>query len=346
MIRFFLFFLERYFGRVADDRLERFSTAHIASLQAYPRFAHLAAPTERAFQAYFGARSGQDRTATQRTGLTQAVQDRLEEFQALTSRHAGAIISRWGKESLEYRRFYPHGVTEYRQANLQSIGVLMERYAEVLEEFRSALPEHVVADFLAPIPKDADPHGSEGGIILRFRALRALQLSAKGGVEQTRRERTGTRTDLEDQIMENVLTIALAVLREDKESKLQALKLFPQALLSKPKRKADTEPGTIKKKATQPADAAAEENGGTAAGSAEEAETTGHSAAAKDQTGRVPASAGSSQGTDAETDAAAHAAVTASRTTSVEVEETEEAPAASRAQTVEAKKDEEGALPS
>lgn len=50
----------------------------------------------------------------------------------------------------------------------------------------------------------------------------------------------------EDQVLANALTIALAVLREDKQTKLEAMKLFPQALLSKPKRKKDKDSAEAK----------------------------------------------------------------------------------------------------
>jgi len=276
MIRFVLFFLERYFGRVADDRFERFCAAHITSLVAHPRFANLAPPTQMAYDDYFGARAGQDKIETKRLGLTQAVQLKLEEFQSLVSRHAGAIASRWGKDSLEYRRFYPNGLSEYRNANLQSVGTLMERYTEGLQELGKHLPDHVIADFLAPIPTDADPNGTEGGIIPRFRAVRATHLAAKGGVEESRRQRTGNRNALEHQIMENVLTVALAVLREDKESKGQALRLFPQNLLSKPKRdkKEGEETGKAKKAAKKETAAKKTEEAAEQEAAAEATETT------------------------------------------------------------------------
>jgi len=235
-----------------------------------------------------GRGRGRTEIETKRLGLTQAVQLKLEEFQTLVSRHSGAIASRWGKESLEYRRFYPNGLSEYRNANLQSVGMLMERYTEGLQELGKHLPDHVIEDFLAPIPTDADPNGTEGGIIPRFRAVRAIHLAAKGGVEESRRQRTGNRKALEDQIMENVLTVALAVLREDKESKSQAARLFPQNLLSKPKRdkKEGEEAGKAKKvakkekAATQPEATAEEESAAEATGSSgvvvatEENETT------------------------------------------------------------------------
>jgi len=41
---------------------------------------------------------------------------------------------------------------------------------------------------------------------------------------------------LEFQIVENVLTVALAVLREPAEAKQQALRLFPQHLLRRPRK--------------------------------------------------------------------------------------------------------------
>lgn len=228
MFRFGQLFSDRYFENVSDERFGRFCSKHLALLKKNPNCVGLVSPTQQAFEYYYGSISGQGDLKAVRAMRTQTVYDLMAEFQDLVSRHAGAIASRWGKDSPEYQRFLPRGVSEFRQANLQTIGALMERYQNALKEYRKELPAQVYTDFLEPC-REGDSLG--GGVIPRFLRARSEQLDAKGEVESVRRQQTHNRKALEDRIVENALALASTVVRSSIQDKKEALRMFPKHLL-------------------------------------------------------------------------------------------------------------------
>ncbi len=136
----------------------------------------------------------------------------LGEFKDLAALHAGAIASKFGgRKAFDYTRFYPRGVTEYRQANLENVEEKMTRFEEALKEVGNRLDPDLVADFIHPGSEEKP----EKGVILRFREARAAQLEAKAAHAESKSAAHAAREVLDDQLMDNLLTVSLKAHRLD-----------------------------------------------------------------------------------------------------------------------------------
>lgn len=184
--------------KISDDNLRKFAEIHLQRLSADNPgglFTPLITATSAAYQAYFGAIVDEaTRTAIQK-GMTLKMNDARDTFLEAVRRQEGRIHAEYGKESAEYAEFYPQGIMEYNQATLANVESLMLRYAKAAERHAALLGQNFVTTF-------QDFHTA-------FVGTRTAQLLAIGEVKAEKSDTRVSRDVLEDQLMDNLLTLAM-----------------------------------------------------------------------------------------------------------------------------------------
>ncbi len=212
--------------KISDEKLFAYSIESIERLAANPRFSELAQATLEHHEGYFGAMSDESIHLRVQKSLTQMMTETRQEFLELVSQHEGLMKSNWGKGSVEYNHFYPYGITDYRAANLKNISEKMKAYEAALKKYESDLPAKVVAAFIG-----TQAGNGTAGVIPRFHAARAAQMRAIGETEVKKGAVSNNREALEDQLMTNLLTVALAAVTASEGEKIHLQRLFPDHLL-------------------------------------------------------------------------------------------------------------------
>jgi hypothetical protein len=161
---------------ISDDELNLYTAEHIKRLAAVPRFSTITASLLAAHNAYFGAIADEATNAAIQKGFTHSMETAKDAFFKTAGRHEGAIRSKFGEKSPEYLRFFPAGLTEYREATMENIDQKLTRLAQAFADLGSRLDPEVVADFTAASVAGAPPRG----VIPAFQSARAAQLVAKG----------------------------------------------------------------------------------------------------------------------------------------------------------------------
>ncbi len=214
------------YKRPSDDRIGKFTAESAKRLSKKPEFSQLIAPTNTAYTNFTNATAQEAIDLALQKAHTAEMRVSLREFKDLAALHAGAIASKFGgRKAFDYTRFYPRGVTEYRQANLENVEEKMTRFEEALKEVGDRLDSDLVADFIHP-SSDEKPGK---GVILRFREARAAQLEAKAAHAESKSAAHAAREVLDDQLMDNLLTV------EDEERE-DLMRVFPQHILTGKKR--------------------------------------------------------------------------------------------------------------
>lgn len=185
-------------SKISDDNLRKFAEIHLQRLSADNPggiFTTLISGTTAAYQAYFGAIVDEATRAAIQKGMTLKMNDTLAAFIEAVRRQEGRIHAEYGKESAEYAEFYPQGLNEYNQASLADVETLMLRYAQAAERHAALLGQSFVDTF-------TDFHAD-------FAAARTAQLLAIGEVKAEKSATRSNRDALEDQLMDNLLTLAM-----------------------------------------------------------------------------------------------------------------------------------------
>ena len=126
--------------------------------------------------------------------------DALAEFQQAVRRREGTIKSEFDKPSATYDEFFPQGLTEYGDATLANAETLMKRFADAAARHVDVLGQAFVDRFAQ--------------LRQTFVAARAAQLAMMGEVRAEKLGTAGARAALEDQLMDNLLTLAMKFKRD------------------------------------------------------------------------------------------------------------------------------------
>jgi len=241
MFTFTTLFQNPFSTRVTDAELKRFAVAHLGLLRADTQFVGLAIPTDEVLSAYSGALTDEEFWAARSKAGTREREASREEFLEILGQHEGAIRSRYGKDSFTYVRFFPSGVSHFRETPLDELDGKIGGFERVLREFQHELPGEVVAAFLGK-PKAESADGAEAvtpghvhdplpegaGAIARFRHARNAQLGAQGLLVEARAQVALRRSELENRLYKNLLHAAAAVLDQPEHRQIAAQRLFPQ----------------------------------------------------------------------------------------------------------------------
>lgn len=212
---------------ISDDELNLYTAENIKRLAAVPRFSAITASLLDAHTDYFGAITDEATNAAIQKGFTRTMENAREAFAKTAGRHEGAIRSKFGEGSPEYLRFFPTGLTEYREATMENIDQKLTRLAKAFTDLGSKLDPEVVADFTAASVAGASPRG----VIPAFQTARAAQLSAKGANNASKTPSATTRAALELECQKALLTVALDSLDKAPAERTELRRLFPQNLL-------------------------------------------------------------------------------------------------------------------
>jgi hypothetical protein len=137
---------------ISDDTLRKFAEIHLERLSANngtAQFTAMITATTTAYTAYFGAMTNEDTKFAIQQGLTITMKNIVDKFKKYVSQKEGIIRGNFGKESAAYQEFFPLGVTEYSNANLANIEVLMKRIAAAAERYQADLGANLLTDFEA-----------------------------------------------------------------------------------------------------------------------------------------------------------------------------------------------------
>lgn len=117
--------------RISDDKMKKFTEVHLQRLIANNtggEFSTLVTNTTTAYTTYYGSITDEDTKFAIQQGLTVNVNNAVDAFKKAVSQKEGIIRGNFGKDSAEYQEFFPLGITEYSQANLANIEMLMDRF--------------------------------------------------------------------------------------------------------------------------------------------------------------------------------------------------------------------------
>lgn len=206
-------------SKISDDNLRKFAEIHLQRLVGNNPdgvFTTLIGATTAAYQEYFGNMVDEaTRTAIQK-GMTLTMNEALDSFIKAVRRQEGRIHADFDKPSATYAEFYPQGLEEYNQASLADVETLMKRYADAAARHVEQLGQSFVATFAA--------------FHAGFVAARQAQLMTMGEVKAEKSDVRGSRDALEDQLMDNLLTLAMKFKRDPDGG----MAYFDQSFLRRP----------------------------------------------------------------------------------------------------------------
>ncbi len=228
MRNFDLFFQLHFDSKeISDDELNSYTTENIKLLATTPRFASTTAALLTAHTSYFGAITDEATNAAIQKGQTQAMKDARDAFEATLSRHEGTIRGKFGVGSAEYLRFFPAGLSEYRESSLSTIDQKLTRLLTAFTDIGTKLDPAVVAEFT----EAGTPTTPAKGVILVFQNVRASQLAAKAATTASKSPSATNRAALEVACQKALLTVALDALDRTPAERTELRRLFPQHLL-------------------------------------------------------------------------------------------------------------------
>ena len=182
---------------ISDDNMKKFAEVHLERLSANngtAQFTAMITATTTAYTTYFGSITNEDTKLAIQQGLTITMNNIVENFKSFVSKREGTVRGEFGEGTPNYEEFFPHGVTEYRQANLANIETLMTRFFAAAERHNTALG--------ATLQSDAENYLTD------FKNARKAQLEKIGEVSAQKSTTSTTRDGIENELMKNVHLIA------------------------------------------------------------------------------------------------------------------------------------------
>ena len=183
---------------ISDANIQKFAEIHLQILSSNNEggeFTQMITDTTNAYTGYFGVITDEDTKFAVQQGLTVAMNNAMKAFQDWVSKKAVHMVKgAFGEDSPTYQEFFPLGASEYSQATLNNIEVLMERMV-------NAANAHV-AELGIPFVTDAQNYRTV------FTSARQAQLSKIGEVKDLKADAVTTRDSLENELMKNVHLIA------------------------------------------------------------------------------------------------------------------------------------------
>ncbi len=196
--------LERFFEIQFDDpninrqQLRKFTEDHLKRLaqnNTKNLYDLLLSETQEAYETYFGFLNDTDVSNALQQSRTKSMENVRSQFSALLSRRKGLITNSYTEDSPEYQEFFPHGLTEYSTASLESIETLMNRIINAATAHATDLGGNLALEFSKI--KDS------------FLVARGEQLAQKGAASKASESTDESRNALEIQLTKNLLSIAL-----------------------------------------------------------------------------------------------------------------------------------------
>jgi hypothetical protein len=183
--------------KLSAARLAKSGQVHVArSKQNNPggKYDTLIADTEAKTNAFSAVLSSKHFLHSESEGATKTVDQCIADFITLARDSEKLIAYTFRNNPAAYEEFYPHGVTEYSNTNKTTATDLMTNMINACEKHNAELPESLRHDFAA--------------IQDQYTAAREAQLGKVGAIKGKQDSAGETRSLLEDQLMDNLLTLA------------------------------------------------------------------------------------------------------------------------------------------
>lgn len=217
--------ISRYFEiplndpEISDDELRAFGVDSLAKMIAQNSatlYDQSIALTDTALQAFHGKVGSEALAAAIRKSRTAATNVLMDEIKGKWSRREGKIRDTFEAGSAAYLAFYPQGVSEYRNANMEEMTTLLTRY--------EALAKSHVAELGQTFADEWDAYKT------KWTSVRGLQVTQKGTTTSAADQSATARTALELQLQKNILLVASNNLGHPE----RAASFFQQSLLEDP----------------------------------------------------------------------------------------------------------------
>jgi hypothetical protein len=188
-------FFKNHFNtdRISDDNIRKFTEIHLQRMVAKNtggEFTQMITDTTTAYTNYFGSITDEDTKFAVQQGLTVAMNNVVETFKKAVSQKEGIVRGNFGKDSPEYQEFFPLGLTEYSQATLQNVEMLMQRMVTAANAHVGVLGIPFLTEFQ--------------GYLSSFQSARTAQLLKIGEVADSKTDTSFKRDDVENELMKNV----------------------------------------------------------------------------------------------------------------------------------------------
>ncbi|MBK9098699.1 MAG: hypothetical protein IPM14_11405 [bacterium] len=188
-------FFKNHFNtnKISDENLRKFAEIHLQRLSANNGggdFSQMITDVTNAYSGYFGSITDEDTKFAVQQGLTIAVENAVANFKKAVSQKEGLVRATFGKDSPQYQEFFPLGVTEYSQATLQNIEMLMNRFVNAAVAHQAQLGAALVTEFQ--------------GYLTAYTTARTSQLVKIGEVADSKTSTSVQRDAVEVELMKNV----------------------------------------------------------------------------------------------------------------------------------------------
>ena len=182
---------------ISDDKLKKFTEDHIQKMisnNTTAEYDTLITDTSTAYTTFYGAISDEGARYALQQALTAQMNNTVEAFKKAVSQKEGIIKGNFGKESAEYQEFFPHGASEYSQATLANIEMLMDNFVNASNNHVGVLGIPFLTEF-----QDCRTN---------YTSARDAQLQKIADVAETKTASHQNRDVLELQLHKNLHTIA------------------------------------------------------------------------------------------------------------------------------------------
>jgi len=183
--------------RIGISKFRTFCENHIANLTANNGgglFTAMIAETSNLYTSLFGAYQDEDIARAAQKSLTAAKDIIFVEFKDKVSQKEGTIRGQFCEGTPEYLLFFPNGLSEYSNATMANVALLMSRMRETSQLFIAELGQP-----FADIWSDIDT---------RYTAARTAQLNQKGTVQTAITNEDAARSSMDVKLFSNLLKIA------------------------------------------------------------------------------------------------------------------------------------------
>jgi hypothetical protein len=212
---------------ISDENLRKFAEIHLQRLSANNGggdFTQMINDTTNAYTGYFGSITDEDTKFAVQQGLTIAVKNAMENFKKAVSQKEGLVRATFGKDSPQYQEFFPLGVTEYSQATLQNVEMLMNRFVTAATTHQVQLGAALVTEFQ--------------GYLTAYTTARTSQLVKIGEVVDSKTTTSVQRDTVENELMKNVHLIGAMFVGDVN----RCMDFFDQSFVRDSNRNEDEEP--------------------------------------------------------------------------------------------------------
>ncbi len=210
--------------RISRDRLKGFTEDHIQRLTANNPggiFTGILTAILTAYNNFYGNLASKSVNEAAQEGKTIAMNESRDELEKNLSDNEKLIAYTYRTNKPFYEEFYPLGLTEYSNADLDTFGTITLRYKTVLGNHSADFPGPFVTEY-------GTKHST-------FVTNRSAQSTAKSAVDSEISDMATTRPALAKQLTINVLTIALQYVGDDSKATVY----FDQAILDNAFRESD-----------------------------------------------------------------------------------------------------------